>query len=135
MKILDSACYDPRLLREGLEPVVPFHVANPNDPGTKLLVAGTESAFHYLAQLYLAIKRDTRDVVELHDFHLAIARREVKHMEDLWSKVIQNGKQTLKTVEETYEERLKEEKKGEIIIHLSLPITLLPGKPNDWQRK
>ena len=135
MKIVDSACFDPRLLREGLEPVVPFHVANPNDPGTKLLVDGTTSTFDFMGQLYLALRRDSRSVIPLHDFHMEVARREVAHLENLWQTVIHNAKQTLNTLEERYAQRMAEEQKSENTIHLSLPNTLTPGKPNTWHYK
>ena len=132
MKIVDSACFDPRLLREGQESGIFIHDANPDDPGTQLLVNGTISAFDFLDKLYQALGCDSRRVIPLHEVHIRQARREVNYLEKLWQTVINKAKRRLNTVEKRFDERLAEEETDEEVLHLSVPDTLKPGKPNTW---
>lgn len=135
MRCIDSACFDSRLIRKGLEPVVPFHVTNPKDPGTKLLVDGTISTFVYLHNLYRAIRSDSRCAMHLHEYHLEVARREVKQLEALWIDVINNAKQTLTTVEESYTQRLSEGDDNKNVIHASLCENLMTNESLVWRTK
>ena len=130
---MKSACFDSRLTSPAA-PVVPFHILNPKDPGTRLLVEGTESVFTFLYELYLGIKRDSRSKLYIQEFYKQIATREVAHLEKLWQCVINNAKQTLATIEEAYAERLTEEVKDETLIHMSICQHLEPGRPRPWKR-
>ena len=130
---MKSACFDSRLTSPAA-PVVPFHILNPKDPGTRLLVEGTESVFTFLTNLYLAIKRDSRSMMYIHEFYKDVAKHEVKLLEELWQSVIINAKQTLATVEEAYAERLTEDVKDEALIHSSICQHLEPRKPRPWRR-
>ena len=135
MPCVDSACFDARLIRDTEEPIVPFHVANPKDPGTTLLVEGTTSTFQYLGDLYLALKRDSRCIMSIHEFHMDIAKREVQHLERLWNDVIHNAKQTLRTLEETYEQRLSEPEGNRNVVHVTMCENLMTDKPHVWRSK
>ena len=132
----DSACFDKRLVNpQPSDHIVPFHINNPNDPGTRLLVEGTTSTFRFLQNLYLALKHDSRSVMDIHEYYMLVAQREVNQLEIQWLKVIQNAKETLTTLMKTYVERLEEEPKDEPITHVSLCEGLTPEQSHIWNSK
>ena len=132
----DSACFDKRLVNpQPSDHIVPFHINNPNDPGTRLLVEGTTATFRFLQNLYLALKHDSRSVMSIHEFYLLIAEREVRLLEHQWLQVIYNAKETLLTLKKKYVERLEEEPKDEPITHVSLCEGLTPEQSHIWNSK
>ena len=128
----DSACFDKRLF-DSSALVVPFHIDNCKDPGTRLIVKGTESVFHFLKNAYQAVKKDSSNVMGLHEFSVALAKREVKHLESLWLGVIENAKQTLATLEDAHQQRLAEEDSLEGDIRLTVCNKLVPGGRPAWR--
>ena len=129
----NSICFDARLFKSP-HSAKPFNVLDDEDPGTRLLVNGTESVFHYLWNLKQALSLDHRSVIPGHYDRIQVAKREVDHLDSLITDIIRDARKSIAKAEDLWAHRMMNEDESDSIGHQRKTVIIdnLPGRPHLW---